>query len=260
MMSDKWDIGPIISWFSGGITSAVATKLVVNNHKNVRVVFIETGGHHADMPRFISDCENWFGQKIEIIQDTRYKDHIDLISRGTYVNGPKGAECSRTLKKRVRQRFTKGLDFFGQVFGFEYEKRQINRALRFEEQNPDTKPIFPLIAKKLTKEGCFAIIEAAGIELPTMYKLGYSNNNCVGCVKGGKGYWNKIRQDFPEQFDRMSKVERDIGGTCIKGVYLDELDPKAGRHEPMIQPECDLFCEVELADIEHPRLKEFMEL
>ena len=24
-----------------------------------------------------------------------------------------------------------------------------------------------------------------GIEIPVMYRLGYNNNNCVGCVKGG---------------------------------------------------------------------------
>ena len=248
----------IISWFSGGITSAVATKIAQNLYEDVRPVFIETGGHHADMPRFLADCEKWFGTKIEIIQDKRHKDHIDLISKGTYVNGPKGAECSRTLKKRVRQGFTKGLSFDGQVFGFEFAKSEINRALRFKDQNPDTKPLYPLIEKRLNKEGCFAIIEKAGIDRPTMYKLGYANNNCVGCVKGGKGYWNKIRKDFPETFERMSKVERDIGGTCIKGVYLDELKPEAGRNEPMIQAECDLFCEVEMAEIEHPRLKEFI--
>lgn len=35
-----------------------------------------------------------------------------------------------------------------------------------------------------------------------MYDLGYANNNCIGCVKGGIGYWNKIRIDFPEESDR----------------------------------------------------------
>lgn len=247
----------IISWFSGGITSAVATKIALQTYKDVKPIFIETGGHHADMPRFIADCEKWFGCPIETLQDKRHKDHIDLISKGTYVNGPRGAECSRTLKKKVRQRYEKTAAWDGQVFGFEFEKRQINRALRFEEQNPHTKPLFPLIEKKLTKENCFEIIRRANIEFPTMYKLGYSNNNCVGCVKGGKGYWNKIRNDFQETFERMSKVERDIGGTCIKGTYLDELDPEAGRHEKIIMPECDLFCEIELAEIEHPKLKDY---
>ena len=43
-----------------------------------------------------------------------------------------------------------------------------------------------------------SLIERAGLRLPEMYRLGYANANCVGCVKGGAGYWNKIRRDFPE--------------------------------------------------------------
>jgi hypothetical protein len=51
----------------------------------------------------------------------------------------------------------------------------------------------------------------AGIEIPAMYKMGYNNNNCIGCVKGGMGYWNKIRKDFPEVFNRMAVIEREVG-------------------------------------------------
>jgi hypothetical protein len=81
----------------------------------------------------------------------------------------------------------------------------------------------------------------SGIALPEMYLFGYNNNNCIGCVKGGAGYWNKIRRDFPEQFNRMAKLERAIGSTCIKGTYLDELNPKAGRHKDM-EITCDFTC------------------
>jgi hypothetical protein len=57
------------------------------------------------------------------------------------------------------------------------------------------------------------------------------------------GYWNKIRRDFPEVFKERAEVERLIKGTCIKGVYLDELDPEKGRHERPIVEDCGLFCE-----------------
>ena len=55
------------------------------------------------------------------------------------------------MKKRVRQRLEKEMDYDAQVFGFEYSKKEVNRAIRFKEQYPDAKPIFPLIEKKLTK-------------------------------------------------------------------------------------------------------------
>ena len=76
----------------------------------------------------------------------------------------------------------------------------------------------------LTKEDTHAILNRLGIRRPAMYDLGYQNNNCIGCVKGGMGYWNKIRKDFPEVFERRAKLEREIEHSCIKGVFLDELD------------------------------------
>ena len=78
-----------------------------------------------------------------------------------------------------------------------------------------------------------------------MYDLGHPNNNCIGCVKGGMGYWNKIRVDFPEVFERRAKMERDIGATCINGIYLDELDPDAGRNKVVVA-DCGIMCELAL--------------
>lgn len=87
-----------------------------------------------------------------------------------------------------------------------------------------------------------------------MYKMGYNNNNCIGCVKGGIGYWNKIRRDFPNTFNRMAAIERIVGATCLKDdngrIWLDELDPNRGDEVKAIIPDCSLFCQIEFAEIE----------
>ena len=168
MRSRTYGEGMIISWFSGGITSAVATKIAIDSYEDVRPIFIETGGHHEDMPRFVKQCEEWFGVPIEILQDTRFEDHIDLCEKLKVVNFISGAECSRTLKKKVRQKYQKIHQYEGQVFGFEYEKKEINRAIRFKEQNPEALPLFPLIDKHLSKANCMEMVCRIGIELPTM--------------------------------------------------------------------------------------------
>ena len=76
------------------------------------------------------------------------------------------------------------------------------------------KPI--LMEKGLTKEDCLGIVDKAGIEIPVMYKLVYRNNNCIGCVKGEAGYWNKIRKDFPKVYERMAQTEELLGRTVWK--------------------------------------------
>ena len=107
------------------------------------------------------------------------------------------------------------------------------------------------------------MLRMVGIELPAMYKLGYNNNNCIGCVKGGIGYWNKIRVDFPEVFKEIATIEREIGATCLKNcdgnkIFLDKLDPCRGMDVQPVIPDCDLFCQIEFQNIIDKRVPEIL--
>lgn len=256
-----------IGWFSAGITSAVACKLALEKYNNVELFYIHIDSAHPDNERFIRDCEKWYGQKINRVANEKYGDQFDVIKNTRYVNGANGARCTLELKKKVRQTLEEQHPGASQIFGFEYSKPEINRAIRFKEQYPHTKPVFPLIEAKLTKDECAGILISSGIELPAMYLLGYSNNNCIGCVKGQKGYWNKIRQDFPDYFDRMAKLEREVGATAIKEdladggskkVYLDELEPAQGNIPKAVIPDCGMFCQVEFAHIMDDRVEDVL--
>ena len=110
---------------------------------------------------------------------------------------------------------------------------------------PEFKHEFPLIDAQFKKEDVHALSYKLGITRPKMYDLGYKNNNCIGCVKGGMGYWNKIRVDFPEVFESRSKLERLIGARCLKECYLDELEPTRGRFEEEIQEDCGIMCQLQ---------------
>jgi hypothetical protein len=246
----------IIAWWSAGVTSAVATKLAIDEYgkDNVLPIYFEIDSAHPDNVRFKTECEEWYGRPIEVSRSPKHRDQFDVIINDRYVNGPGGARCTLVLKKRVRQAIEKEIPYAGQVFGFEYSKKEVNRAIRFMEQYPEAKPLFPLIENKMNKPECLYFLEEQGIERPEMYKLGYKNNNCIGCVKGGAGYWNKIRVDFPESFSRMAEAERDVGNSCIRGVFLDELDPNAGHKQKIVMPDCGNFCDLEFEDLLHPKV------
>lgn len=72
----------------------------------------------------------------------------------------------------------------------------------------------------MDKKEVHGIFEKSGIKRPIMYDMGYPNNNCIGCVKGGMGYWNKIKIDFPEVFKKRCEMERKIGGKIFKEFIL----------------------------------------
>ena len=229
-----------ILWFSCGAASAVACKIALKQYPDARIVYQKIWSAHEDNERFIADCEKWYGKKIEVIHSMFYKDQFDVIERVKYINGPSGAPCTTHLKRNVRKQFeaeNKGIT--RQVFGMSFEEK--HRAERLLKQH-DNMFEFPLIDNKVDKKQCYQILMSAGIELPMMYRLGFNNNNCRACVKGGKGYWNQIKKHFPVEFDKMVALEEMIGHSCIRGCFLKDLKPEMGRHkEPDLS--CDLPCQ-----------------
>jgi len=230
-----------VCWFSCGAASAVATKIALKEATSeIVIAYTEVKEEHPDNKRFLAECEEWFGKKIEILGNDFYDRSIYRVFEKNYIRTPKGAPCTRALKKQIRQRFEKPTD--RQVFGYTAEEQA--RLDRFIDANADVDIWTPLIEKGLGKEDCLAMLRNAGIELPAMYKLGYHNNNCIGCVKGGMGYWNKIKVDFPEHFDRMAKLERFKKQTIFKDRYLDELKPTDGNYPTEPNIECSIFCQM----------------
>ena len=234
----------IVSWFSCGGASAVATKLVLAEHKNVTIAYCRVREEHPDNMRFLKDCEEWFGQKVLILENETYQGSCYNVFQKNFFRTPSGSPCTRELKRKVRMNFQQPNDTI--VFGFTIEEEE--RLNTFIDRNNEVPVLAPLIDKGLTKSDVLGMIDRAGIELPEMYKLGYEHNNCVGCVKGGMGYWNKIRVDFPEAFDKYAKLERERGYTILKdkngAIYLDELDPNRGKMSDEPRIECGIMCEL----------------
>lgn len=217
----------VIAWFSCGAASAVAAKLAIHEYGDaVRVVYMDTGSEHQDSKRFLKDCEQWFGREITVLKSEKYEDIWDVFEKTKFLVSPKGARCTTELKKVVAREFEEITDL--NIYGYTLEeftkKRPYNvngktvkltRCENFERNNPERNVDWILARYKMAKADCLALIAENGIEVPAMYKMGYKNNNCVGCVKGGKGYWNKIRDDFPLVFERMSAKERER----VRGAY-----------------------------------------
>lgn len=230
-----------VVWFSAGAASAIAAKLTLADRPAV-LVYTDPGSEHPDNQRFIHDCEAWLGQPVIQLRSQRYADTWDVWQKRRFLVGPTGALCTVELKKRQRFAFQRPDDV--QVFG--YTAEEAHRADRFREQNPGVDLRTPLIDRGLTKADCLAMVERAGITLPAMYRLGFRNANCVGCPKGGRGYWRKIKAVFPETFDRMAGLERDIGASIFRSPdgapdWLGQADLSNGRDdEPDI--ECSLLC------------------
>jgi 3'-phosphoadenosine 5'-phosphosulfate sulfotransferase (PAPS reductase)/FAD synthetase len=238
-----------VCWFSKGAPSTIAAKLAIteHGHDDLDVVYCDTGSEHPDGLRILAAAEEWLEHPVTIIRSESYADTWDVWTRRKFITGQHGAPCTVELKKKPRFAYERPDDL--QVFGYTAGGRDPKRAARFVEQNPGISTSFPLIDAGLTRSDCLAMFERNVGPLQEMYRLGYPNNNCIPCPHGGLGYYNMIRRDFPEAFDRMARLEREFGHALHREaddspIWLDELDPERGdiRTEPDFN--CSLMCAI----------------
>jgi hypothetical protein len=238
-----------VVWVSAGAASAVAAKVALAQGPTT-LAYTDPGSEHPDNKRFLGDLERWYGQEIIRLRSDRYRDVDDVIESTGYIVGNRGARCTTELKKRLRLAFQRPAD--RQVFGYTHGEQ--DRAKLAEENDPGIDWWWPLIEAGLTKEDCLAIVDRAGIALPWMYLHGYGHNNCIGCVKANNfTYWNMIREDFPDVFERRAGQERTVGHSICSEevgggdrtkipVWLDELDPERGKGRRLPSFDCSLLC------------------
>lgn len=230
----------VLGWISAGAASAVACKLT----PDAEPVYCETGAEHPDNQRFLADCERWLGREVTRIRSERYASTWEVFEKRRYLAGVEGALCTVELKVMPRLAFQHPTDVH--VFGYTADKADAKRADRLRANYPELDIRTPLIERRITKEACLSMIEGAGIALPPMYALGFHNNNCIPCVKAtSPAYWALIRKSFPAEFDRMSRLSRELGvRLCrIKGerAFIDEIPADHPTTNP-IQPSCDFLC------------------
>ena len=208
----------------------------------------DTGSEHPDNERFMRDCEKWFGKKVNVLKSELYSDIWEVFDAKKMLATRRGyAPCTSEMKRVVGDSVWNFGDI--EIFGYTVEEKR--RVERWQEHNNERIIECPLVERGYTKEDCFGLLERVGIELPEMYKLGFRNNNCIGCVKAQDNidYWKRIRKHFPDKFEWMAKKERELGFNLnrktISGerlpVYLDEIEdgePRASDN-PVT---CGLFC------------------
>lgn len=237
----------VVSWFSCGAASAVATKLITPDV----IAYCETGSEDFDNARFMLDCEHWFDQEITTLRSDKYNSTWDVWDGRQYIAGIAGAPCTGELKIAPRLSFQRDDDVH--VFGYTADGADVNRAEALRENWPDLNIQTPLIERGLTKAACLAMIQAAGITPPRVYGMGFPNANCIPCCKAtSPDYWALVRQEFPAEFERMVVLSRKLGARLARindeRIFIDEI-PGGWPVTQAIAPECDFLCSIAEQDI-----------
>lgn len=185
-----------VCWISAGVSSFIAGWLVRDTVDEY--IYIDIADQHPDSMRFIKDCEKALGKPIQILRSEQYHNVEECIRVFGVVRNVHNYfyPCTNWLKKRVRKRWEEAHEGEDITYVWGMDMNEQHRADRLVEGMPQFEHEFPLIDKQLTKAEAHGILASLGIKRPVMYDMGYSNNNCVGCVRGVLGTGTKSAWTF----------------------------------------------------------------
>lgn len=185
-----------IGSFSGGVSSAVAIDRTIAKHgkENLTVWMADTMAEHPDLWRFAEQCFQRWGITPTIFQEGR--DPLKVFEDKNIIGNDKIAPCTFRLKILP---FTKYLKDFPKpvtvVLGLNWdEQHRMAKPKERYESIPGVTVAFPLMDKPYCWS-TFDEVRSWGIEIPELYKQGFSHNNCGGaCIKQGQGDWLRLRR------------------------------------------------------------------
>lgn len=214
-----------VVYVSGGRASFEALRRTVDRHgrEAVDAVFTDTRIEDADLYRFLDDIE-----RVLAIPITRLADGRDIwqVFKDRRVLGNTLMDtCSETLKRKPALRYVKSRYKPGDatlVLGLDWqEPHRIERvAANYGRLGYAT--WFPLTdAPYLWEADYDRILKQHGIEVPRLYQLGFSHNNCGGgCVKAGKYQWRHLWETLPDRYLWWEQNEQTIRDYLGKDVHI----------------------------------------
>ena len=227
-----------IIFFSGGIGSFHAARRVIEKHgkENVVLLFTDTKVEDDDLYRFMEDAANHFDVPITTIADGRTPWEVFYDKR--YLGNSRLAQCSHVLKQETARLWIES--------NYEPEDCILYLGIDWTEEHRTEKPRknwapyrvdFPLCEEPfITKDEMLQYLEEINIEVPYLYKLGFSHNNCGGmCVRGGQAHFIKLLETLPERYAELEKIEKDMQAYLQKDVTILTRQRKGQRENLSLQ-------------------------
>lgn len=200
--------GRHIVCISGGIASAwVANWVNKNIDGEIIYYFNDTKWEHPDLYRFLDDLERVL--KIRITKDNDGRSPEQIFYDKKILGSNRSPVCSKFLKAEMLQKFVKKND----TLYFGIDSTELHRAARISPiyARLECQCKFPLIEYRVLRHETFNFIESIGIEIPQMYKDGFTHNNCSGgCVRSGERQWVSLLNKYPEVYADRERVEREF--------------------------------------------------
>lgn len=203
---------------SGGVGSYYTLQRVIKaeGKENVIGVFCDTLAEDGDLYRFLADIENKTG--IQLVRLCVGKTPYELAYEDSYLYNSRMANCSRKLKSAPFRKWLES-EYSPQdciiYLGIDWTETHRIEAITRNYAPYTVK--FPLCDPPyMSKDDMLSGLKKEGIEVPYMYRAGFTHNNCGGaCFKAGIGHWRRLlevdRRKYLEWENKEEVLRRKLG-------------------------------------------------
>ena len=231
--------------YSGGAASWAAGKLtrdhVMADGDEMTLLFADTLIEDEDTYRFLQAGAENLGVAVTRIADGRTPWEVfrDVSFLGNHRVDP----CSRVLKREPLDKWVSEAAARGpvtQVLGLDWTEEHRFERFRARVTHP---VIAPLIDHHIDKVAVHAMVEAAGLPMQRLYRMGMPHANCGGlCVKAGISSFRRMYRMLPDRFVEWEGHEAELREQLGDVAIL--RDRSDGESRPL--PLSELRAELEL--------------
>ncbi len=206
--------------FSGGIGSWMAARRVADQYgtADLSLLFTDTLIEDEDLYRFLDQAAA--NIDAPLIRLTEGRSPWEVYRDVRFLGNSHVDPCSRVLKREPADRWLKencepqdtivyvGIDWT-EIHRFDDGKGGGLRTRRAAKGWTYEAPLCH--SPYLSKGDMLDRLQAAGIQPPRLYSLGFSHNNCGGfCCKAGQGHFARLLAAMPDRYAQHEAQEEEI--------------------------------------------------
>lgn len=197
--------------FSGGAGSWMAARRTVAAHgaANVALLFADTKTEDHDLYRFLDQAAADVGAPLVRIADGR--DIWQVFRDRRMLGNSRIAPCSSELKQKPARRWMEAnAPGATVVLGIDWtEEHRLAGARAGWAPFAVEAPMCD--APYMTRRQVLAELDAAGIERPRLYRMGFQHNNCGGgCVRAGAAHFAHLYRTMPDVYAAWEAGENGV--------------------------------------------------
>ena len=238
-----------VTMFSGGVGSWATARRVnelMQPGDRHTLLFADVKGYSrtphvgedGDTYRFILEAwEDLLPAELEVVMDGR--DIWQVFKDDRFLGNSRLANCSKFLKQKpCREWLEARCNPADTVVYVGIDWTETHRIPAIEAGWAPYSVVTPLTEPPyLDKPQMLAMLTAAGIEIPRLYKEGFPHNNCGGfCVRAGQGQNKKLLAMDPERYAFHEAKEQDLRVFLGKDIAVMR-DRRGGTSRPLTMTE-----------------------